>query len=78
LERLPRLFSIGISWLKMISECSAAQGESEDRSVDQTLDLGWDLLSVFPEGELKRCDPKTVETARKANRYKYMSQSATA
>ena len=55
-----------------------AQGEYEDRSIEQTLDLGWDLLSVFPEGELKRCDPKTVEAARKANRYKYMSQSATA
>jgi hypothetical protein len=42
-----------------------------------TLELGWDLLGSFPEDELKRCDPKTIEAARKANRYKYMSQSAT-
>lgn len=27
-------------------------------------------LSSFPEGEMKRCDPKTIEAARKANRYK--------
>ncbi len=54
------------------------QGECEDRSIEQTLNLGWDLLSVFPERELKRCDPKTIKAARKANRYKYMSQSATA
>ncbi|WXG45714.1 MAG: V-type ATP synthase subunit B [Candidatus Atabeyarchaeum deiterrae] len=54
------------------------QGEYVDRSIDQTLDLAWDLLSVFPEGEMKRCDPKTLDAARKANRYKHMSQSATA
>jgi V/A-type H+-transporting ATPase subunit B len=47
------------------------QGEYEDRSVEQTLDLGWDLLSVFPEGELKRCDPKTIEKARERACYHY-------
>jgi V/A-type H+-transporting ATPase subunit B len=31
-----------------------SQGEDEDRSIEQTLDLGWELLSVFPTGELKR------------------------
>jgi V/A-type H+-transporting ATPase subunit B len=31
-----------------------AQGEFENRTVEQTLDLGWKLLSVFPRGELKR------------------------
>jgi V/A-type H+-transporting ATPase subunit B len=30
------------------------QDEDEDRSIEQTLDLGWELLSVFPTGELKR------------------------
>ena len=52
-----------------------AQGEYEDRSIGQTLDLAWDLLSVFPEGELKRCDPKTIASAREAARYKYASMS---
>ena len=31
-----------------------SQGGDEDRSIEQTLDLGWELLSVFPTGELKR------------------------
>lgn len=31
-----------------------SQGEYENRSIDQTLDLGWKLLSMFPRGELKR------------------------
>jgi V/A-type H+-transporting ATPase subunit B len=31
-----------------------SQEEDEDRSIEQTLDLGWELLSVFPTGELKR------------------------
>jgi V/A-type H+-transporting ATPase subunit B len=31
-----------------------AQGELENRTIEQTLDLGWKLLSIFPRGELKR------------------------
>ncbi len=31
-----------------------SQGEYEDRSIEQTLDLGWKLLRVFPRAELKR------------------------
>lgn len=31
-----------------------SQGEYEDRSIEETLDLGWELLSVFPTVELKR------------------------
>jgi V/A-type H+/Na+-transporting ATPase subunit B len=31
-----------------------SQGEFENRTVEQTLDLGWKLLSIFPRGELKR------------------------
>ncbi|HML05270.1 MAG TPA: V-type ATP synthase subunit B, partial [Methanobacterium sp.] len=28
--------------------------KDEDRSIQETLDLGWELLSVLPEAELKR------------------------
>lgn len=31
-----------------------SQGEYENRSIDQTLDLGWKLLTIFPREELKR------------------------
>ena len=31
-----------------------SQGEHEDRSIEQTLDLGWDILSMLPRDELHR------------------------
>jgi V/A-type H+-transporting ATPase subunit B len=36
------------------------QGEYENRDIEHTLDLGWDLLSMLPEVELKRIDPLTI------------------
>jgi len=30
------------------------QGKEEDRSIEQTLDLGWELMAMLPERELKR------------------------
>ncbi|MDY6865335.1 MAG: V-type ATP synthase subunit B [Halobacteriota archaeon] len=37
------------------------QGRDVDRTIQQTLDLGWDLLSSLPEGELKRIDDKFIK-----------------
>jgi V/A-type H+-transporting ATPase subunit B len=48
------------------------QGVYEDRDIDQTLDLGWNLLSMLPESELKRIDPSTI----KAYHPKYRRVSA--
>lgn len=36
------------------------QGRDEDRSIETTLDLGWELLRALPEAELKRIDPKFI------------------
>ena len=36
------------------------QGRNEDRTFEDTLDLGWKLLSVFPKGELKKIDEKYI------------------
>jgi V/A-type H+-transporting ATPase subunit B len=30
------------------------QGEYENRSIEQTLEIGWDLLRMLPREELKR------------------------
>jgi V/A-type H+-transporting ATPase subunit B len=46
------------------------QDEHEDRSFEQTLNLGWHLLSEFPERELKRCDPETISWAKQNAVYK--------
>ncbi|MFP3872398.1 MAG: V-type ATP synthase subunit B [Candidatus Natronoplasma sp.] len=37
------------------------QGEEEDRTIDETLDLAWDLLTEIPEKDLKRIDEKWIE-----------------
>ncbi len=38
-----------------------AQGEFEDRSVVQTLDLGWRMLTYLPKEELLRVSPALIE-----------------
>ncbi len=37
------------------------QGFHEDRSLEQSLDLGWDLLEILPESELTRIDEEMRE-----------------
>jgi len=38
-----------------------SQGYYENRTVEQTLDLGWELLSMFENAELKRIDLELIE-----------------
>ena len=37
------------------------QGYEENRSIEETLDLGWELLSILPKAELKRIKPQLIE-----------------
>ena len=37
------------------------QGFNEDRSIEETLDLGWELLSILPRSEMKRIKPELVD-----------------
>ncbi|MBN1125198.1 MAG: V-type ATP synthase subunit B [Sedimentisphaerales bacterium] len=56
-------------YMKYANEFEAkyiSQGYYENRSVFDTLDLGWKLLSMFEDSELKRVDPKLID--------KYMPQ----
>ena len=38
-----------------------SQGADENRSIEQTLNLGWELLSILPRSELKRIKPEYIE-----------------
>ena len=38
-----------------------SQGSDENRSIFETLELGWDLLSILPKAELKRIKPEMIE-----------------
>ncbi|MTI48780.1 V-type ATP synthase subunit B [Sporosalibacterium faouarense] len=37
------------------------QGFNENRSIEETLDLAWDILKVLPVEELDRIDPKLID-----------------
>ncbi|MBQ2743220.1 MAG: V-type ATP synthase subunit B [Oscillospiraceae bacterium] len=38
-----------------------SQGYDENRSIEETLNLGWELLSILPKSELKRIKPELIE-----------------
>ena len=38
-----------------------AQGSEENRSIEETLNLGWELLSILPKSELKRIKPEYID-----------------
>ena len=37
------------------------QGYYNNRSIEETLDLGWELLKIIPRSELKRIDIKLID-----------------
>ena len=38
-----------------------SQGYNADRSIEETLEIGWKLLSMLPRAELKRIDDKFLD-----------------
>ena len=38
-----------------------SQGNTTNRSIQETLDLGWELLAILPKRELKRIKPEMIE-----------------
>ncbi len=44
------------------------QSYDENRTISDTLDLGWELLSILDERDLKRIDPKYIEKYHPAHR----------
>ena len=37
------------------------QGPNENRTIDETLDIGWSLLKILPREELDRIDTKILD-----------------
>lgn len=46
---------------RMFEKYFVSQGEDENRSIEETLDLGWNLLSLLPKSALDRVDEKLLE-----------------
>ena len=51
---LSAMDKVYLRFARSFEEKYISQGEFENRTVEQTLDLGWKLLAVFPRSELKR------------------------
>jgi V/A-type H+-transporting ATPase subunit B len=58
---LSEIDKIYFKFADLFEERYVGQGEFEDRSIEETLDLGWELLSMFPTSELKRIRPQFIE-----------------
>ncbi|MCF0120582.1 MAG: hypothetical protein HUJ65_02995, partial [Oscillospiraceae bacterium] len=37
------------------------QGANENRSIEETLDIGWELLKILPRAELKRIHTEYID-----------------
>jgi V/A-type H+-transporting ATPase subunit B len=50
-----------LKFADLFEEKFVKQGDHEDRSIIQTLDLGWDLFATLPQSELKKIDEKYIK-----------------
>lgn len=69
-EELTQTDKAYINFGKLFEEHFINQGFDVNRSIDETLDLGWALLSTLPKSELDRIDQEHLEhyySAEKAN-----------
>jgi len=60
-EALSERDRLNLKFADIFEERFVNQGVDENRSIEYTLDLGWELLSMLPEGELKRIDEKYIK-----------------
>lgn len=60
-EELSPLDKLYLKFGNEMEEKFFTQGEYEDRSIDQTLDLGWRILSILPREELYRIKDEFIE-----------------
>jgi V/A-type H+-transporting ATPase subunit B len=60
-EALSERDRLNLKFADIFEERFVTQGVNENRTIEQTLDMGWELLSMLPEGELKRIDEEYIK-----------------
>jgi len=60
-EALSERDNLYLDFADRFEEEFVQQGFRTNRDIDETLDLGWDLLSMFPKPELNRIDEELIE-----------------
>jgi V/A-type H+-transporting ATPase subunit B len=58
---LSEMDKIYLKFSQLFEKEYVSQGENENRTIEQTLDLGWKLLKIFPKSELKRVREKFLD-----------------
>jgi len=54
-----------LKFAQLFEEKFLKQGKREERTIEETLDIGWQLLSLLPTAELKRVKKEHIEKYRK-------------
>jgi V/A-type H+-transporting ATPase subunit B len=67
-EELSAIDKRFIEFGRMFERHFLAQGFDENRTIEQTLDLGWDLLCLLPREELDRIDEELLDKFYKPER----------
>lgn len=60
-EELGDVEKLYMEFGRMFEDRFISQGMNEDRTLEQTLDLGWKLLRILPESELDRVEKNILE-----------------
>ena len=60
-EELSQLDKMYLKFGEKLESEFLSQSEFEDRTIEQTLDLGWKVLSLLPRSELYRIKPEYIE-----------------
>ncbi len=60
-DELSPIDKLYIKYGIMFEEKFLSQGINEDRSIDTTLNLAWEMLSILPRSELDRIDDKIID-----------------
>lgn len=60
-DELSELDKKYIAFGRAFDERFLAQGKDENRTIEETLDLGWELLGMLPKNELDRVNDKILE-----------------
>jgi V/A-type H+-transporting ATPase subunit B len=69
-EALTSVDKLYIRFLDRFEKEFISQGMDENRDIETTLEIGWELLSILPESELARIDPDVIRKYHPRHRSK--------
>ena len=74
-DELSELDQQYLAFGRAFEEHFVSQGMTEDRSIEDTLDLGWKLLSLLPVGELDRVSAEEIRAHYVEGAYQQLTET---